>query len=130
MPTTYYRYGRLSRRNTQQTMVRRGAKTMLGISLLSRPYPHSNAFSTLPLAASDVITQEARNDVFTKLIQSATGILTSSDLSENEIEHSYGSASQGQWICSKSAGEMQRDVLEKICVKQVRDRWRLGLFYT
>lgn len=90
---------------------------MLGISLLSRPYPHSNAFSTLPLAASEVITQEARNDVFTKLIQSATGILTSSDLSENEIEHSYGS-------------EMQRDVLEKICVKQVRDRWRLGLFYT
>lgn len=104
---------------SQSKMARRCTNaTILATSLLSRPQHHSDAFSTVSLAASEIITKN-NDDAFTKLIQSATGILTSSDTSENEIEHSYGSASQGQWICSKAAGEMQRDVLEKMCLKQV-----------
>ncbi|KAL3794145.1 hypothetical protein HJC23_012852 [Cyclotella cryptica] len=59
-------------------------------------------------------------DIFGQLVQSATQTLTSSDVSENEIEHSYGSASQGQWICSRTAGEMQKTVLDSLVLKRAR----------
>lgn len=98
--------------------------------LLSPNYPcnaflfSSGAFrSSSPpaasLSSSTVGLGQFSDSVFKKLIQSAANIITSSDLSDNEIEHSYGSASQGQWICSKTAGEMQRDVLERLILKQV-----------
>jgi hypothetical protein len=86
-------------------------------------YHSINAFSThysspikaLPSSHLTAISKSIDNsehNVFTKLIQSATKTLLSSDISENEIEHSYGSASQGQWICSRAARKMQMDVLE------------------
>ncbi|KAL3765258.1 hypothetical protein ACHAWO_001199 [Cyclotella atomus] len=86
-------------------------------------YHSINAFSThysspikaLPsshLTAISKSIDNSKHNVFTKLIQSATKTLLSSDVSENEIEHSYGSASQGQWICSRAARKMQMDVLE------------------
>jgi hypothetical protein len=85
---------------------------------LSEAFPSqiSNPRNPKPLQST---TTQIQNDVFTNLIRAATQTLTSSDISENEIEHSYGSASQGQWICSKSAGRMQKDCLEGLVLKQV-----------
>lgn len=80
----------------------------------------ASRYSPLTASINAVDTsQYSDGGTFTTLIQSAANILTASDVSENEIEHSYGSASQGQWICSKSASKMQMDVLEGLMLKQV-----------
>ncbi|KAL7484439.1 hypothetical protein ACHAW6_010965 [Cyclotella cf. meneghiniana] len=75
-----------------------------------------------PLMAHCAAKNDAstNTDMFTLLVRSATKTLTSSDVSENEIEHSYGSASQGQWICSRTAEDMQREVLDGMVLKQFR----------
>lgn len=101
---------------------------MLGSVLFLCHYPADAFFicssasrsTATALATAAYGADQPNDDAFTQLLKSSTDILTSSDLSENEIEHSYGSASQGQWICSRTAGEMQRDVLEKLVLKQVR----------
>jgi hypothetical protein len=99
---------------------------MLGFVLFLCHYPADAFFicsttsRSTALATAAYGADQPNDNAFTRLLKSSTDILTSSDLSENEIEHSYGSASQGQWICSRTAGEMQRDVLEKLVLKQVR----------
>lgn len=53
---------------------------------------------------------------FQLLIQSAFQTLVKSDLDGEELEHSYGSASQGLWMHAPSAKNMQR-LLNKVTLK-------------
>ena len=58
---------------------------------------------------------------FQHLIQKAVQTILKSDTDGDELEHSYGSASQGLWLHSKSAREMQ-SLLDRI-VLQVRSSY-------
>ena len=62
--------------------------------------------------------QPTATSAFQILIQKAVQTIIKSDTDGDELEHSYGSASQGLWLHSKSAREMQ-SLLDRI-VLQVR----------
>ncbi|KAL7539402.1 hypothetical protein ACHAXR_011870 [Thalassiosira sp. AJA248-18] len=62
---------------------------------------------------------------FQLLIQKSVQTLLKSDTDGDELDHSYGSASQGLWIHSRAAEEMQ-GVLDRVALK-LRMVLRLGL---
>jgi hypothetical protein len=75
---------------------------------------------TVSQTTSNIINNIDDDDGFTALLQSAIHILTTSDTKEGEVDygsHSYGSASQGQWIYNPMAKEMQVDVLDRLVLK-------------
>ena len=105
------------------------ASSAFSPSSCSRNHHHPTSFC---LAGADTITNQNNHDVIQTIIQqnqdeekesSAFEILTQkaihtllkSDSDTDENEHAYGSASQGLWINSKAAKEMQ-DVLDRIVV--------------
>ena len=57
----------------------------------------------------------ARND-FHLLIQTAIQTLVKSDTDGDELVHSYGSASQGLWLNSSAAKELQ-SLLDRVVLK-------------
>ncbi len=90
-------------------------------------YPSPSALaaqSTVVDTTTAVITESttqqptATISAFQHLIQKAVQTIIKSDTDGDELEHSYGSASQGLWLHSKSAREMQ-SLLDRI-VLQVR----------
>jgi len=87
------------------------------------------SYSSLGVSTTIGNSDFVEDGVFMELIRSATNTLTSSDTSENEIEHSYGSASQGQWICNRAAANMQTNFLEGLVLKQVCQRHVSVLIY-
>ena len=89
-------------------------------------YPSPSALAAQATAVVDTATTTesttqqptATISAFHLLIQKAVQTIIKSDTDGDELEHSYGSASQGLWLHSKSAREMQ-SLLDQI-VLQVR----------
>ena len=66
--------------------------------------------SIFRLSSNKSTTQQqptAASSAFQHLIQKAVQTIIKSDTDGDELEHSYGSASQGLWLHSKSGREMQ-----------------------
>ena len=55
-------------------------------------------------------------DAFQQLIQKAIHTLIMSDTDGEELDHSYGSASQGLWVHSPSAKELQ-NIIDRLVMK-------------
>jgi hypothetical protein len=71
---------------------------------------------TKTTTAESTKQQPAAASAFQLLIQKAVHTIIKSDTDGDELEHSYGSASQGLWLHSKSAREMQ-SLLDRIVLQ-------------